>query len=62
MYWPRNKSKLDKVKKGLHQCLMSTVTDEYEMQCADCPYFDPESTVEECKHELLEYSMAVLNK
>lgn len=62
MYLPKNKSRLDKVKLGINQCLMSTVTDEYETQCHDCPYYDPESTVEQCKKELKDDTLEMLGK
>lgn len=44
--------KLEKVIKGITQCMMSQDLVEYETQCADCPYFDPEVTVEECMEPL----------
>ena len=45
---------------GLQQHLMSTITDEYETQCEDCPYYDPDGTIHSCKSELLGDAMELL--
>ena len=49
-----------KVIKGIRQCMMSSDRDEFETQCGDCPYFDPETTVEECMQPLKEDVLSLL--
>ena len=41
-----------KVIKGIEQCLMSSDCEAYETQCSDCPYFNPDVTVNECREPL----------
>ena len=43
-------TKKEMVLKGLKQC---TMPDDYEDQCAECPYFYPELSVAECKKRAL---------
>lgn len=43
---------IEKVSRGIQQCMMSANRDEYDTQCADCPYFDPDSTVAKCMESL----------
>ena len=52
--------KLKKAIKGIKQCMMSSNRDEFETQCVDCPYFDPEVTVEECMKPLREDILELL--
>ena len=50
------------VKKGIKQCLMSYKREEYETQCADCPFYDRELTVEECQEMLQEWTLDLLDE
>lgn len=50
----------EKAIKGLTQCMMSSNRDEFETQCEDCPYFDPDVTVEECMEPLRQDAIALL--
>ena len=54
--------KSDMVIKGLQQCMMSSNRDEFETQCEDCPYFDPEVTVEECMEPLKNDALTLLKE
>ena len=53
---------IEKVIKGLEQCYMAVSADEFETQCADCPYFEPYSTVEKCMTELREDAIGLLKE
>lgn len=53
-------SKLDMVIEGIQQCMMSSDRDEFETQCEDCPYFNPEVTVEECMEPLKDDAIELL--
>ena len=55
-------TKLQMVLKGLEQCMMSSDKEEYETQCHDCPYFDPDVTVEKCMEPLKEDAIALLKE
>ena len=55
-------TKAKAVRTGIEQCFMSSNRDEYETQCADCPFFDPELTVEDCKKELQEMALDLLDE
>ena len=69
MVWSKNESRVGcrrmtdrkKVINGLSQCYMSASDDGHETQCADCPYFDPDTTVEECMTELRKDAIELLN-
>ena len=50
----------EKVIRGLTQCMMSSNRDEFETQCEDCPYFNPDVTVEECMEPLRQDAIALL--
>ena len=52
--------KVKRVVKGLEQCMMSSNRDEHETQCWDCPYYDPEVTVEECMQPLREDAIKLI--
>ena len=54
--------KLDMVIKGLQHCMMSSDRYEFETQCEDCPYFDPEVTVEECMEPLKDDAIELLKE
>ena len=51
---------LDKVLKGLSQCMMADNMEGYETQCRDCSYFNPEVTVQECIQPLKNDAIALL--
>ena len=53
-------TKKQRVEKGLKQCLMDYHIDEYNEQCMDCPYFDPDIECMKCKQYLLEEALEVL--
>ena len=55
-------TKIQMVKKGLKHCLVSYHDDEYDDECADCPYLDPDIEVLKCKQYLLDDALEVLNK
>ena len=46
--------------KGIEQCMMSARDPERETQCHDCPYYNPECTVEECVEDLRRDALALL--
>lgn len=41
-----------KVMNGLKRCSLSDTDDEFEEQCSLCPYYDPETDVDECTSDL----------
>ena len=45
-------TKREKAIKGITQCMMASNSDDYETQCHDCPYFNPDATVEKCMQPL----------
>ena len=51
---------LSVVIEGLRQCFMDDRTEAYETQCEDCPYFDPDVTVRECKFTLRDDAIELL--
>ena len=51
---------LDKVLTGLSQCMMADNMEGYETQCYDCPYFNPEVTVQECIQPLKDDAIELL--
>lgn len=53
-------TKAQAVRKGIEQCLMKSSREEYETQCADCPFYDPDVTVEECKESLQSMALDLL--
>lgn len=53
-------TKLQMVRKGLKQCTMPSDNDGYETQCGDCPYYDPEWKVEDCKQALCKDALDLL--
>ena len=50
------------VRKGIEQCMMSANWDGYETQCADCPFYDPDCTVEDCQRNLKETALELLDE
>ena len=52
----------EKVIRGLTQCMMSSAHGEHETQCEDCPYYNPEVTVEECMEPLKQDAIVLLKK
>ena len=53
-------AELKTVLAGLRQCMMASNRGEFETQCMDCPYFNPEVTVEECMEPLREDAFVLL--
>ena len=54
--------KITKILYGVEQCFLDPCSEEYEEQCSNCPYFDPELTVKECKKDLLDDTLPLLRK
>ena len=50
------------VTKGIEQCLMTHKHDGYETQCYDCPYFDPDISVDKCMAELRNDTLSLLKE
>ena len=40
--------------------MMDNNREEYETQCHDCPYFDPEGSVKDCTEELRNDILSIL--
>lgn len=55
-------TKLQMVRKGLKQCTMPSDKAEYETQCADCPYYDPEWSIRDCQQALCKDALDLLAK
>ena len=55
-------TKVQRVTKGLERCLMDYHNDDYDYQCEDCPYYDPDIEVLKCKQYLLEEALEVLKE
>lgn len=51
-----------KVTDGIQQCLMKSSADEYETQCLDCPYYDPDCEYPECKEDLKKDTVSILKQ
>lgn len=52
----------EKVRQGVYQCLLDNSEDGYETQCLDCPYFNELVTVPECKKELRDDFIAMIEE
>lgn len=50
------------VKKGIANCLLTSSEEEYEAQCADCPYYDPDVDCGSCKQELRKDALALFKE
>ena len=55
-------TKLQKARRGIKQCCLSPNSEEYETQCSDCPYFDPDSEHGSCIEELRNDILELLSK
>ena len=55
-------TKLQMVQKALQQCTMPSDKNEYETQCIECPYFDPDCSVRDCKERLCADAIELLNE
>ena len=55
-------TKVQRVTKGLERCLMDYHIDEYDEQCMDCPYLNPDIECMKCKQYLLEEALEVLKE
>ena len=50
------------VETGINQCLMLFYDEDYETQCADCPYYDPDVEYPKCKDFLREDALKLLKE
>ena len=50
----------DKTIKGLQQCLLDSGAVNYDTQCFDCPYFEHDISVNQCRGDLLHDALALL--
>ena len=55
-------TKMEMVCKALQQCTMPSDSEGYETQCGDCPYFDPDCSVNVCKQQLCDDTLALLKE
>ena len=53
---------VEKVLSGIEQCLMDSSDERYDTQCHDCPYFNPDTTVKECKRSLIDDAYKIFDK
>lgn len=51
-----------KVIKGFRQCTLPYFADEYETQCHECPYYNPDLSVKDCTDALKNDVMELLKE
>ena len=51
-----------KVIKGFRQCTLPYTADEYETQCHECPYYNPDLSVKDCTDALKNDVMELLEE